>query len=137
MSPQGDVTKAAGAIRSASALTEVTFLRAGQTLEASSGILAELTSRFAAVLEELEGEKPGHALQALLEISARVTSLGQTQLAGKCQVPSKCAGSPNQLTAASRKMKVSLKHVDLSVSECKDCCRGYSFAGNRFHHLRK
>ncbi len=79
MTQPGDLANAADAIRSASALIEVTFLRVGQTLEASSGILEDLTCRFAAMLEELAGDKPGQALQALLKMADRVIDLGKSR----------------------------------------------------------
>jgi len=106
-----DSTDATATVRSASALTEATFLRAGQTLEASSGILADLTSRFAAVLEELEGEKPGVALQALLGMAARVTSLGQNQAQENARFE-QIRSLTESIGGRIGQMKVSLKDVD-------------------------
>jgi hypothetical protein len=127
----GDVNNPAGAIRSASALTEVTFLRAGQTLEASSGILAELTSRFATVLEELEGEKPGQALQALLGISARVTSLGQNRLQENAKF-ARIRGLTEAIGGRIAQLKVSLKHVDSLAVNAKIAAADIRVPGTDF-----
>jgi hypothetical protein len=128
---RGDVNNPAGAIRSASALTEVTFLRAGQTLEASSGILAELTSRFATVLEELEGEKPGQALQALLGISARVTSLGQNRLQENAKF-ARIRSLTEAIGGRIAQLKVSLKHVDSLAVNAKIAAADIRVPGTDF-----
>jgi hypothetical protein len=80
VSQTNDITDAVSAIRSASALTETTFLQAGQTLEASIEILAKLTSRFESVLEDLEGETLSQALKALSETAVQVDALGLEQV---------------------------------------------------------
>ena len=131
MSQPGDFTNAAGAIRSASALTEVTFLRAGQTLEASSGILADLTSRFAAVLEELEGEKPGQAVQALLGMAARVTDLGQNRSQENARFEQmRCL--TESIGGRIGQMKVSLKDVDSLAVNSKIAAAGIRAPGTDF-----
>jgi hypothetical protein len=122
---------AAEAIRSASALTEVTFLRAGQTLEASSGILADLTSRFSVVLEELQGEKPGVALQALLAMADRVTRLGQSRSQENTRFE-----QMRELTKSIGdrigKMQASLKDVDALAVNSKIAAAGIRAPGSDF-----
>lgn len=78
MSQTNQFTDAVSAIRSASALTEVTFLQAGQTLEASIEILTKLTASFEVVLMHLEGDDLGQALEALSTTAAQVGRLGQS-----------------------------------------------------------
>ena len=111
MTQPGDFTNAADAIRSASALIEVTFLRVGQTLEASSGILGDLMSRFAAVLEELDGEKPGQALRALLGMAGRVTDLGKNRLQESARFE-QMYSLTESIGGRIAQMKVSLKDVE-------------------------
>ena len=106
-----DSTDATATIRSASALTEATFLRAGQTLEASAGLFADLTSRFAVVLEELEGEKPGVALLALLGMAARATALGENQARENTRFE-QIHSLTDSIGGRIGQMKVSLKDVD-------------------------
>ncbi len=72
-----DFSAAAGAIGSAAALTETTFLKAGQRLESSIEILAALTTGFEAVLAELNGDHLAHALEALSRVAAQVNELGR------------------------------------------------------------
>ncbi|HEX3994551.1 MAG TPA: hypothetical protein VHX39_25535 [Acetobacteraceae bacterium] len=111
MSQPGDFANAAEAIRSASALIEVTFLRVGQTLEASSGILEDLTCRFAAVLQELAGDKPGQALQALLKMADQVIDLGKSRSRENIrfeQMRSLIESVTNRIA----QMKVSLKDIE-------------------------
>jgi hypothetical protein len=64
------------AVRSASALTEATFLHLGQTLEASTAILSGLISSFETAMTQLEGEDLGRSLKALGEAGTRVAQLG-------------------------------------------------------------
>jgi hypothetical protein len=80
VSQSNDITNAVNAIRSASSLTETTFLEVGQTLESSIEILGELTSRFEAVLEDLEGEALSQALKALSATAVQVKALGHDQV---------------------------------------------------------
>ena len=126
-----DFIDAAEAIRSASALTEVTFLRAGQTLEASSGILADLTSRFSVVLEELQGQKPGVALQALLAMADRVTRLGQSRSQENTRFE-----QMRELTKSIGdrigKMKASLKDVDALAVNSKIAAASIRTPGSDF-----
>ncbi len=65
------------AIRPASALIEIALLAAGQTLEASIGIIASLTASFETVLEGLRNEELSGALRALSRTAVRVNELGQ------------------------------------------------------------
>jgi hypothetical protein len=125
------INESAAAIRSASALTEATFLRAGQTLEASSGILADLTSRFAAVLEELEGDKPAVALQALLGMAARVTSLGQNRSEENARFE-QIRGLTESIGGRIGQMKVSLKDVDALAVNSKIAAAGIRVPGTDF-----
>jgi hypothetical protein len=121
----------ADAVRSASALTEATFLSAGETLEASSGILADLTSRFAAVLEELEGEKPGMALQALLGLTERVTDLGKNRPQENARFEQmRCL--TESIGGRIGKMKASLKDVDSLAVNSKIAAAGISAPGTDF-----
>jgi hypothetical protein len=76
-----DLTKTVAAVQTASALTEKTFLRIGQALEASIGILSNLASSFEKALTELKNEKLGHALKSLGTAAARVGELGRDQSA--------------------------------------------------------
>jgi hypothetical protein len=131
VSQPGVVINPADAIRSASALTEATFLRAGQTLEASSGILADLTSRFGAVLDELEGEKPGLAQQALLGIAARVTELGKDRSQENARFEQmRCL--TESIGGRIRQMKVSLKDVDSLAVNSKIAAAHIRAAGTDF-----
>jgi hypothetical protein len=75
------LTSTVGALRSASALTETTFLQVGQTLETSIGILSNLTSSFETVLTELRGENLAGSIKALGGAAARVADLGRGRLA--------------------------------------------------------
>jgi hypothetical protein len=72
-------TVAGNAIRAASALTETTFLQVGKALEASIEILARLTESFDTLLTELKSENLRQALESLAQAAARVTELGRTQ----------------------------------------------------------
>jgi hypothetical protein len=72
-------TDALHEIRSASALTEDSFLQAGTTLEASIEILANLTSTFEAVVAGLKGDNLNQALKGLAEAVNRVDELGKDQ----------------------------------------------------------
>lgn len=72
-----NLTHTTGAVRSASALTETTFLRVGQTLEAAIDILSSLASSFETVLTELRGESLGGSLKALVGVAGRVAELGR------------------------------------------------------------
>jgi hypothetical protein len=131
VSQPNDCTNAADAIRSASSLTEATFLRAGQTLEASVGVLAELTSSFAAVLEELEGEKLGQALQALRGIAASVTALGQMRSQENARFQ-QMLGLTQAIGGRIARMKVSLKDVDSLAVNSKIAAAGISVRGTDF-----
>jgi len=111
VSQTNDFNDAVSAIRSASALTEATFLKVGQSLEESIEILAKLTSRFETVLEDLEGDRLGQALEALTWTAAQVRQLGEEQLRDSARFDQmRC------LTEAIAKriaqMQVSLKDVD-------------------------
>ena len=79
MSQAGDFTNTVGAIRSASALTETTFVQVGKSLETSIEALSKLTSSFEGVLADLEGENLGLALRALSGMAARIRELGENQ----------------------------------------------------------
>ena len=99
------------AIRSASALTETTFLQVGQALEASIEILAKLTSSFEAVLMDLEGEKLGQALKALAGTAARIKELGQDQARESARFDQmRCL--TESIGARISQMKASLKDVE-------------------------
>jgi hypothetical protein len=106
-----DFTDAISAIRSASDLTEATFLQIGQALESSAGILAKLTSSFEAVLTELTGEHLGQALRALSETAARVKVLGRNQSGESARLEQmRCLiGSIGERIT---RMKTSLKDVE-------------------------
>jgi primosomal protein N'' len=79
MHPTNDITTVVGAIRTACALTESTFLQIGETLETSIDILATLTKRFEVVLAELKGENLSQALKALTRTAAQVAHPGRIQ----------------------------------------------------------
>ena len=70
-------TVAGNAIRAASALTETTFLQVGKALEASIEILARLTESFDTLLTELKSENLRQALESLAQAAARVTELAE------------------------------------------------------------
>ena len=106
-----NLADAVTAIRSASALTETTFLEVGQTLEASVEILAKLTSSFEAVLVDLRGEDLGQALQALSRIAAQVAELGENQ-SGDSASFDRLGGLALSIERRISQMKASLKDVD-------------------------
>jgi hypothetical protein len=131
MSQQNQFTKAVSAIRSASALTESTFLRVGQTLEESVGILAELTSRFAVVLGDLEGEKLGLALQALSGVATQVRQLGQHQSEENAKFERmRCLTESIGVRIAH--MKTSLKDVDSLAVNSRIAAAGIRAVGSDF-----
>jgi hypothetical protein len=72
------LTNAVGAIRSASSLTETTFVQVGKTLEASIEILTRLTASFETLLLVLKGDKLDQAFQALSLVAVQVSALGNT-----------------------------------------------------------
>ncbi|MGD0106261.1 MAG: hypothetical protein ABSC06_19800 [Rhodopila sp.] len=76
-----DLTKTVSAVRSASALTEKTFLEIAEALEASIGILSNLAASFETALTELRNEKLRLALNALGGAAARVAELGSSHAA--------------------------------------------------------
>lgn len=131
MTQPGDCTSAADAIRSASALIEVTFLRVGQSLEASGGILEDLTSRFAAVLEELTGEKPGQALKALLGMVDLVTDLGQSQTQEDARFE-QMHSLTKSIGDRIAQMKVSLKDVEALAVNSKIAAAAIRAPGTDF-----
>jgi hypothetical protein len=83
------------------------------------------------VLDELEGEKPGVALQALLGIAARVTSLGQNQSQENTRFE-----QIRRLTEAIGgrigQMKVSLKDVDALAVNSKIAAASIRAPGSDF-----
>lgn len=131
VSQPDDHTNPTEAIRSAAALTEATFLRAGQTLEASTGILAELTSRFTAVLEELKGEKPGLALQALLGIADRITELGKNRPRENARFE-RMRSLTESIGRRIGQMKVALKDVGALAVNSKIAAAGIRVPGTDF-----
>jgi len=131
VSQRNAFTNAISAIRSASALTESTFLRVGQTLEQSVGILAELTARFASVLEELEGEKPDLALQALLGMAARIADLGKHRSEENARFEQmRCL--TESIGGRIALMKTSLKDVDSLAVNSKIAAANIRAAGTDF-----
>ncbi len=92
--------------------------------------------RFAAVLEELEGEKPGLALKALLGMAARVTDLGKNESEEIARFEH-MRNLTESIAGRISQMKVSLKDVDSLASQFEDRRRQHSYAGNRFHNLRQ
>jgi hypothetical protein len=73
------LSKTVDTVRCASALTETTFVRLGQTLEESIAILSNLASSFQTVMTELQGENLGQSLEALKEAGIQVAQLGRDQ----------------------------------------------------------
>jgi hypothetical protein len=71
-----NLIKTLEAVKSASALTESTFLQIGKALEASIDILSTLACRFETALTELKNEKLGIALKSLGAAATRVAELG-------------------------------------------------------------
>src|ERR1700688_4362521 len=79
MSRPAHLNVTVAAVRSASALTETTFLHLGQTLEASILVLSGLTSSFETVMAELNGENLSRSITALADAATRVAQLGRGQ----------------------------------------------------------
>src|SRR5579862_509810 len=69
-----DVATVVHALKSASTLTETTFLQISRTLESSMEILARLAARFELVLTELNGDGLTAALNALSRTIARLAA---------------------------------------------------------------
>lgn len=83
------------------------------------------------MLEELGGEQPGRALQALLGISARVTALGQNRLQENLRFE-RIRGLTELIDGRITQMKVSLKHVDSLSVNAKIAAAGISVPGTDF-----
>jgi hypothetical protein len=127
MSPTDDFTDAVSAIRSASALTETTFLQVGQSLEASIGILSELMARFEAVLADLEGDNLGQALEALSGMAARINELGNNQ-SGESATLEQIRALAESIGRRITQMKTSLKDVDSLAVNSKIAAAGIRVA---------
>ncbi len=116
--PQRDFAEATDSISSASVLTEATFLRAGQALEASIEILAALTTRFEAMLADLAGETLGQALKALARTAARVGDPGDERADGLRRFE-RLRSLTGAIGGRIGHMKTSLKDVDCLAVNAK------------------
>ena len=118
VSQTNDLIEIVSAIKSASALTEVTFLHAGQALESSIDILATLTSRFEAVRADLEGEHFDQAIVAFSCMAAQVGELGQSQARESARLD-RLRSLTEAIDGRIARMTASLKDVEVLAVNAK------------------
>lgn len=118
-------------IRSATALTENTFLTVGQTLETSIGLLSRLTESFGTVLGELKSDTLGHALDALGRAAAQVAELGKSQV-GESARFERLEKVADAIGARIVQMNHSVKAVDSLAINSKIAAAGIRGAGSDF-----
>src|SRR4051812_29463984 len=130
------VADASGAIGSASARTEATFLAVGETLETSIENLAKITSSFETVLLNLEGQTLEDAIAALTRTAAQVTTLGHDASLGSLGLGSLGLGqlrhSSESIARRISQMKASLKNVDCLAVNSKIAAASINATGMDF-----
>ncbi len=121
--PHDDAAGALPAIRSASALIETTFLKAGKALEASVEILAKMTAGSEAVLEGLGGENLNEALTALSRTAERINDLARDQGKESARFHD-MHGMTEAIARRVARMKTSLEYVDALAMNARIAAAG-------------
>jgi hypothetical protein len=128
---KSDFTSAVHALRSASALTESTFLQVGELLEASVEVLAKLTTGFETMRVELDGENLGQAFNTLSRVAARVNELSRDQ-SRESAIFDHLRRLTQSIEERISQMKTSLKGVDALAINSKIAAANIHASGMDF-----